>query len=151
MQRIRQQVPLWATALWWGSLTTIGFLVVPMLFVYLPTPAQAGSMAARLFAAQTWVTVACTVLLLLVSRGRDLEAEPKPLSPALLAIIAGLLLALLQEFAVAPRIVMRENLALWHRLGTAMYFMQWVCATWALWKLGASREGTPSTSAEPTV
>jgi hypothetical protein len=45
-------------ALWWGSLTTVGLLVVPMLFAHLPTPAMAGTMAAKLFAAQTWVSSA---------------------------------------------------------------------------------------------
>jgi hypothetical protein len=28
--------------LWWGSLTTLAFFVVPMLFAHLPTPAMAG-------------------------------------------------------------------------------------------------------------
>ena len=50
---MRQRLPVLLAALWWGSLTTIGFLVVPMLFAYLPTPAMAGSMAAKLFTAQT--------------------------------------------------------------------------------------------------
>jgi hypothetical protein len=39
-----------------------------------------------------------------------------------------MLAALLQEFAVAPRIVLRQNLALWHSVGTAMYAVQWLCA-----------------------
>ena len=38
------------------------------------------------------------------------------------------MLALLVELGVAPRIVAREDLALWHRIGTAMYAGQWVCA-----------------------
>lgn len=138
LYRLRQQTPLLLTALWWGSLTTIGFLVVPMLFVYLPETAQAGAMAAKLFTAQTWMTVVCTVVLLLLSRGREGDTAPTPLGPAVLALLAGLLFALLQEFVVAPRIVMRENLALWHRLGSGMYFVQWVCATWTLWTLGST-------------
>ena len=47
------RLPAFIAALWWGSLSTVGFLVVPLLFVHLPTPAMAGAMAARLFAAQT--------------------------------------------------------------------------------------------------
>ena len=46
----------WLAALWWGSLTTLGALVVPLLFVHLPSPALAGGMAAKLFAAQTWLS-----------------------------------------------------------------------------------------------
>ena len=61
------RLPALAAALWWGSLTTIGFLVVPMLFASLPSPTMAGYMAAKLFAAQTWVTVACCLVLLLLS------------------------------------------------------------------------------------
>jgi hypothetical protein len=46
-------------ALWWASLTTVGFMVVPMLFMHLETPAIAGQMAAKLFSAQTWLALAC--------------------------------------------------------------------------------------------
>ena len=35
----------WLAALWWGSLTTLGVLVVPLLFVHLPSPVLAGGMA----------------------------------------------------------------------------------------------------------
>jgi hypothetical protein len=52
-------------------------------------------------------------------------------------VVAGVLLALLGEFAVAPRIVARQDLALWHTVGTVFYGLQWVCALVALWKLSA--------------
>lgn len=138
MQRLLSSLPAWAAALWWGSLTTIGFLVVPLLFVHLDTPAIAGRMAARLFTAQTWVSVACTLLLLLASRTRDdgeAHAPQSALGLARLPVLAGLLLALLVELVVAPRIVARENLALWHRLGSGFYFLQWLCAGWTFWRL----------------
>ncbi len=122
-------------ALWWGSLTTIGFLVVPMLFVHLPTPAVAGQMAAKLFSAQNGVGVACGMLLLLLSGVNRLPALAQPVKRATVFIVAGMLLALLLEFAVAPRIVSRENLKLWHAVGTAMYAAQWLCAGATLWKL----------------
>ncbi len=138
MRAFLLRLPLWAAALWWGSLTTIGFLVVPLLFVHLPSPALAGGMAARLFTAQTWVSVACTVLLLLASRPRDDGEEgagESPLQAVRLTVVGGLLLALLVEFAVAPRIVARENLALWHRAGSALYVLQWFCAAITFWRL----------------
>ncbi len=139
MRALLLRMPLWAAALWWGSLTTIGFLVVPLLFVHLPSPALAGSMAAKLFTAQTWVSVVCTLLLLMASRPRDDEdamAEPGgPLQAVRLTVVGGLLLALLVEFAVAPRIVARENLALWHRVGSTLYALQWFCAAITFWRL----------------
>ena len=50
-----------------------------------------------------------------------------------------MLLALLVEFGVAPRIVARENLKLWHGVGSGMYLAQWLCAAALLWLLPASR------------
>jgi hypothetical protein len=46
------------------------------------------------------------------------------------------LLALLSEFGVAPRIVARDNLKLWHAVGSGMYLLQWACAGVTLWKVG---------------
>ena len=126
-----QRLELFVAALWWGSLTTLGFGVVPMLFARLGSPAQAGQMAAQLFSAQTWVSVVCGLLLLMALRRRN-QAQ------GLGWILAGMLLALLVELAVAPRIVARENLALWHSLGTAMYALQWLCAGACLWRQAKS-------------
>ena len=52
-----------------------------------------------------------------------------------------MLLALLLEFAVAPRIVARDNLRLWHGVGSAMYALQWLCAGLVLWRTGAPEGG----------
>ena len=125
-------------ALWWGSLTTIGFLVVPLLFANLPTLAMAGGMAAKLFAAQTWVSAACGLLLLLLSRSKRSQAMAEWAQVAIIFITLGLLMALLSQFAVAPRIVARENLRLWHSVGSVMYLVQWLCAGAVLWKLVSS-------------
>ena len=135
---MRDRLPVMFAALWWGSLTAVGFVVVPQLFAHLPTPAMAGAMAARLFTAQTWVSVACGVLLLLASRERGGGGTAAWAKTATPFIVAGLLLALLVEFAVAPRIVARENLKLWHGVGSAMYLLQWLCAGPALWKASRS-------------
>ena len=128
-------------ALWWGSLTGLGFVVVPLLFTHMPSPAAAGAMAAKLFTAQTWIGIACAMLLLLVSNKKDALAPVLPAQPAIKFIVAGLLLAVLVEFGVAPRIVNARadggNLRLWHGLGSVMYLGQWLCAGLALWRLGA--------------
>ena len=132
-------MPFWAAALWWGSLSTIGFLVVPLLFATLPSPALAGQMAARLFAAQTWVSCVCA-LLLLISLRKNKAPAPVPIAQAaIIFIVLGMLVALLAEFAVAPRIVARENLRLWHKVGSAMYLLQWLCAGATFWKLTPQR------------
>jgi len=130
------QLPLWLAALWWGSLSAVGFLVVPLLFAHLPSKAMAGNMAAKLFTAQTWVSVVCGLLLLLLSRA-DRFSEPANRAQAAFAfVLGGMLLALLAEFGVAPRIVARENLALWHSVGSVMYLLQWGFAAMTFWQLG---------------
>lgn len=56
---MKDRVALMLAALWWGSLTTIGFLVVPMLFARLGNPSVAGNFAAQLFEAQSWIALLC--------------------------------------------------------------------------------------------
>jgi hypothetical protein len=132
-----------AAAFWWGSLTTTGFIVVPLLFANLPSAALAGQTAAKLFGAQTWVAAGCGLLLMMSSRSRA-TARMDWASGALVFVFAALLLALLSEFAVAPRIMARENLRLWHSLGSGMYLLQWLCAGIVLWKVtgqGARSDG----------
>lgn len=140
---MRMRLPALLAALWWGSLSTIGLLVVPMLFAHLPSAALAGGMAARLFAAQTWVTVVCGVLLLLLSRPKGAVAQYPWAQSAMVFILAGLLLALLAQFGVAPRIVARQDLRLWHTVGSVMYLLQWCCALAVLWRTSQAGADTP--------
>ena len=135
---------LLAAALCWGSLTAVGAWVVPLLFAHLPTPTLAGGMAARLFSAQTWVALGCGVVLLMVSRPRGEAPRMDWAGGALAWLLAGLLAALLLEFGVAPRIVARENLKLWHAVGSGLYLLQWACAGAVLYKLAGLRSADPS-------
>ena len=137
-------------ALWWGSLSGLGFIVVPLLFVHLPSPAAAGAMAAKLFTAQTWLSIGCTMLLLMILNKKGAPALSLPVQAAMKFVVAGLLLAVLVEFAVAPRIVSARgdggSLRLWHGLGSAMYLTQWLVAGWTLWSLSL----TAKADARPT-
>ena len=123
-----RQLPVWLAAAWAMSLSMLGLLVVPMLFVHLPTPAMAGQMAAKLFSAQTWISVACGAMLLIAFRSNRRLVPVESAQAATLFVVGGVLLALMVELAIAPRIVARENLALWHRLGTGLFVVQWICA-----------------------
>ncbi|MFZ3125100.1 MAG: DUF4149 domain-containing protein [Acidovorax sp.] len=130
---MRERVPVFAAALWWGSLSAIGFMVVPLLFAHLPTPAMAGNMAARLFEAQTYISIACCACLMVLSKRKHAENQEQWAQAAMVFVIGGLLLALLVQFGVAPRIVARENLRIWHAVGSGMYLVQWLCAGITLW------------------
>lgn len=120
-----------------------------MLFQHLPTKALAGNMAARLFEMQTWVSVVCGLVLLLLLRSKHsntLENEDNSalagvfiVYNAIIFVALGMLMALLVTFGVSPRIVARENLMLWHVVGSLMYLAQWVCAGMVLWKLSNTK------------
>jgi Domain of unknown function (DUF4149) len=153
------KLAIFTAALWWGTLTTLGFFVVPMLFQHLSTKALAGNMAARLFEVQTWVSVGCGLVLLLLLRpnrqsNQDISqnalnsskndenmhlAGVFTASTAIIFVALGMLMALLVTFGVSPRIVARENLMLWHAVGSLMYLAQWVCAGVVLWKLSNTK------------
>ena len=137
---LNARISVWLAAFWWVSLTIIGFMVVPMLFASLPTPTMAGGMAAKLFSAQTWVSCLCGLLLLIQAMSNLVLDRPRRAQETTIYIVAGILFALLVEFFVAPKIVARENLQLWHSVGSVMYLLQCMCAAITFWKLtGPSR------------
>ena len=123
---------MWLAAAWWTSLSLLGFVVVPLLFVHLPTPSMAGAMAAHLVGAQAWVSCVCAGLLVVLNgQQRGLLVFPRNRQAvAWLVLVAslGFTCALLAQWVVAPRIVAREDLQIWHRLGSAMYLVQWLCS-----------------------
>ena len=104
-RQTRERIGVLAAALWWGSLSALGFVFVPMLFMHLASPAAAGAMAAKLFTAQTALSCGCGLLMLMVFNQKDGFTEATQARAAMKFIVAGMLLALLVEFGVAPRIV----------------------------------------------
>lgn len=144
------RLPVLVAALWWGGISALSFVAVPTLFASLGNPALAGPVAARLFSLQCWVgLVLGLILLLLLRRERGLVPE-QVASPAQAAalqtlltsmgwVLLAMILAFLQEFGVAERIVTARasggDLRLWHTLGSAMVLGQWLCAGVLLWRL----------------
>lgn len=138
----KQRLAVLAAALWWGSLSAIGFLAVPLLFANAPAPAIAGNLAGKLFSAQSWLGLACGVVLLITARNREGNATIEWAGGAVAYVLLGMLAALLQEFAIAPHILARQDLAFWHPAGTAAYAVQWLCALVVLWRLALSPPAT---------
>jgi hypothetical protein len=141
--------PLLLAALWWGSLSGLSFIAVPIAFAFFGNPAVAGPFAAKLFQVQAWLTVTSALLLLVWGRFQRIRgAEVLARWPLLPWLLLAALAALLQENAVAERILTARstggNLRLWHSVGTALIFTQWLCALRSLWWLGR-RTSTPPT------
>jgi hypothetical protein len=143
-----QRLAVLVAALWWGGITALSFLAVPLLFSSLGSPAVAGPVAARIFSLQCWAGLLLGLVLLMILR-RWRGEEGAPISASALTTIGfvlfAMLLALLQEFGVAQNIVTARagggNLRLWHGVGSAMVLGQWLCAGAVLWRLSAPRLG----------
>jgi hypothetical protein len=133
----KQGLAVLAAALWWGSLGAIGFMAVPVLFAHASAPAVAGNLAAALFRAECWIALACGAVLLMSARDGEGRPAMNWAGGSVAYVLLGMLAALLQEFAIAPRIVARQDLAFWHGAGTAVYALQWLCALVVLWKLAS--------------
>ena len=54
----------------------------------------------------------------------------------------------MSEFAVAPRIVARRDLALWHSVGTALYAAQWLCSLVVIAKVIPAQAGIQEAPAD---
>ena len=140
---MRYRFGLMIAALWWGSLTALGFVIVPMLFTHLPSPAVAGQIAAKLFTAQTWLSIACAMFLLVIFNQKEAVNVDIRSQSAIKFVVSGLLLVVLVEFGLSPRIVSARldggNLKLLHGLASALYFGQWLCSGFALWRLSQDK------------
>ena len=79
------------------------------------------------------------MFLLLIYNQKGTETHDFRVRVAIKFIVTGLLLAVLVEFGVSPRILSARidasNLKLLHGLGSAMYFAQWLCSGLTLWCL----------------
>ena len=144
-----RRLSVFIAALWWGGIAGMSFIAVPTIFATLGNPAVAGPVAARIFSLQCWAGMALGALLMLVLR-RQRSSLPVDASPQTVAALRGLLvtmalvalavlLAMLQEFGVAQKIVSARatggNLRVWHSLGTVLVLGQWLCASAVLWRL----------------
>ena len=136
MRSLADRAPLLLAALWWGGLSAISFVAVPLLFAHFGNPALAGPAAAKLFQIQSWASVGAALLLGLWTRA-DVQGLRALLPWLLLALLAGLA----QEFGIAARIVSARasggDLRLWHSLGTFLVLLQWLAALRTLWALSA--------------
>lgn len=136
-ERLRGRCALMLAAFWWGGLFLLMALVVPLLFKYAPTPALAGALAAKLFSAQAWVAQLCGLLIMMLGMDRVTRQPYAWFRTGLVWVLLAMLLALLVEFAVAPRIVARVNLHVWHTLGSAMLVGQFAATGRLLWQWSA--------------
>ena len=146
-----QRLSVFVAALWWGGISALSFLAVPLLFATLGSPAMAGPVAARIFSLQCWAGLVLGMVLLMILRrwrGEGTTIAPAALTTMGLVLFA-MLLALVQEFGVAQNIVTARasggNLRLWHGVGPLMVLGQWLCSGSVLWRLTQGSSATTGT------
>lgn len=88
--------------LWVGSLWTIGYLVAPTLFATLPDRVLAGTIAGNLFRIEAWVSVACAMLLIVLSRTPTDAFGSRQRSVPVGVVIAMLVCTLVGYFGLQP-------------------------------------------------
>ncbi len=126
-----------AITLWVGSLWSVGFLAVPVLFQTLPDKMLAGMLAGKMFTLVAWVGLAsgCYVLLQqAVESGRQVVRQP-----VFLVTGSMLVLSAVGEFGLQPEMATLKALALpadvmhsafaarfqtLHHVATALYVTQ---------------------------
>ncbi len=127
-------IGLLSAALWWGSLSTIGFVVVPLLFARMQSKQMAGQIAALVFQYQAYVSWACAGVLIFIAFAQARKSNKLFKLGENSLLLVGLAFSLCVYFIVAPQISARQNLKLWHSIGTALFAGQWICATVVLWR-----------------
>jgi cytochrome bd-type quinol oxidase subunit 2 len=125
----------------------MGGVAVPVLQAHLSSPTQAAAACAALLAAQTWISIACCALLLVVSKRKYAERQEAWAQAVMVFVLGGLLLALVAQYGMAPRVAARQG-AVWQYAAVAMQVLQWLCALCTLWKVAAlagrgEEEATP--------
>lgn len=123
--------------LWWGGMTALSFVAVPVIFSAAQERTEAGRIAATVFSVQAVWVIALALLIWALSN-IDPLTHGRRIAKGLWLVI---LLALINHFGVAPLITSARstggNLALWHGLGSALIVAQWVAAAWVNWRLSS--------------
>jgi hypothetical protein len=139
MNRIPEGLHWLAVTAWVGALWTVGLMVAPTLFHYLPDRTLFGSIVARLFTYTAFLGIGCGTYLVLF---RLVRFGSQALKHAFFWLsLAMLVLTIVGEFAVHPVLqslraeelpkqimetVVRERFATWHGVANVLYLIECV-------------------------
>jgi len=137
MSQIAEGLHWLAVTVWVGALWTIGLLVAPTLFQFVPDRVLAGSIAARLFTYTALLGIGCGAYLLLF---RLVRFGSHSLRQVFFWVtLAMLTLTLIGQFGVQPILealrqqalpkqvaetLLRDRFAAWHGVASVLYVLQ---------------------------
>lgn len=126
-----------ALTFWVGSLWTVGYLAVPILFQVQPDKQLAGMLAGEMFRVQGVVGIACGLYLLLRDGMKFGKLALR--QPAFLAIALMLLITLAIQFGIQPLMAglksqalplevmkspLADSFAMWHGISSILYLIE---------------------------
>ncbi len=137
MSRIAEDLHWLAVTVWVGALWSIGLLVTPTLFEFVPDRVLAGSVAGRLFTYTALLGIGCGGYLLLFRLARfGSHALRQAFFWVVLAMLA---LSLVGQFGVQPILeglrqqafprqvaetLLRDRFATWHGVASVLYVIE---------------------------
>ncbi len=114
---------------WVGSLWTIGYVVAPTLFAMLDDRALAGRIAGQMFHMESYISVVCGGLLLLL-QGVSGSARHKA-GPRMWLVIGIVALIAAGEWLIGPEVAETprgsQAFAVWHGVAAALYLTASQC------------------------
>jgi len=144
------RIRLLFVTLWVGSLWTIGYVVAPTLFATLPDRALAGTIAGKLFRIEAWLSVACAVALIVLTRIASDDSNARHAKHVVWLALAMLgctlagyfglqpFMAALREAAGAGGVMnaeTRTQFGILHGVSSAFYLIQSLLGAVLIWKL----------------
>ena len=154
-----RRVAAWLAGAWAGLIAAIGFVAAPLLFATLPR-ADAGRVAARLFAVDATIGVCAGALLLLLAfqlARRAAEQGASRFSTDMLLVLAALFCIVAGHYAVQPMMeppLRGDNgpsFAVLHGVASAFFLVKFLAVAVVAWRLtGAPSARDQATTAGPT-
>ncbi|HTS51791.1 MAG TPA: DUF4149 domain-containing protein [Burkholderiales bacterium] len=137
MNRIPEDLQSLAVTVWVGTLWTVGLMVAPTLFYFVPDRMLAGSIAARLFTYTALLGVGCATYVLLFRLARFGSHAWR--QAFFWVALVMLVLAIVGQFGVHPILegvrqqalprqvmesVLRDRFAAWHGVANVLYVVE---------------------------
>jgi hypothetical protein len=139
MSRIAEGLHWLAVTVWVGALWSIGLLVAPTLFQFVPDRVLAGSIAARLFTYTALLGIGCGVYLLLFRLARFGNHAVR--HAFFWVTLSMLMLTVIGQFGIQPILetlrqqafprqvaetILRDRFAAWHGVASVLYVVECV-------------------------
>jgi len=153
-----RRVAAWLAGAWAGLIAAIGVVVAPIVFATLPR-ADAGRVAARLFAADATIGICAGALLLLFTfqlARRAAEQGASRFSTDMLLVLGALFCIIAGHYAIEPLMTARmrgevgPSFAVLHGVASAFFLVKFLVVAALAWRLTGAPVRDVATPAAPT-